>query len=96
MILSFEIIDPLDSFKTAYFKIMGRNGVYNARIKIENGKAIFEPTSCDCPHGSYWGQTKENMKNNKICKHIGEALDFLEREAWIDERKNKSITENGK
>ena len=95
MIISFEIT-PFDSpNKKAYFKVVGREGVYQVIIKIENGEAVFDPASCDCKFGSFWGQTKENKKNGKICVHLSECLTFLEDQAWISERKNKELIKNG-
>ena len=95
MIIEFLIIDPLDTIHSAYFKILGRHDTYDIRIKIENGKAIFQAADCTCPFGSVWSQTEtnksENKRNGKVCRHITEVLNFLEKEGWINERRNIGI-----
>lgn len=97
MIIEFSITDPTDLVHTSYFKILGRNGTYEVRIKTENRVALFETSSCTCKFGSFWGQTKENKKNGKICSHLNMCLNFLEREGWISERKNTGVLkQNGK
>ena len=95
MIVSFELLNPLDSKKTAYFKVLGNTEIYEVMIKLEEKTAIFETSSCCCKWGSFFGQTKENIKNGKICKHLSECLDFLEKNGYINEKINKNI-QNGK
>jgi len=84
MITLFELIDPFEYTKKAYFKVRTKNDEYDVNIVIEDGKAIYNATSCTCVFGSYYSQTKENQKSGKICCHLKECLAFLEREYWIE------------
>jgi len=92
MIISFELLNPFEYSKTAYFRVIGSKlDTYEVRIKIEEGTAYFRSSDCTCLGASYYLQTKENLKNGKICKHIQQCLNFLERECWIDKLENLDI-----
>lgn len=97
VIISFELLNWQEYSKTAYFKVVGSGlEIHEIRIKIEDGIAIFQTSDCSCKFGSHWGQTKENIKNGKICRHIIECLNFLDSQAWISGRENLNLTNNGK
>lgn len=85
MIITFELINPFELQKTAYFRVIGSKlNTYEVRIKIEDGEAIYEANDCTCKFGSFYSQTKKNRELNKCCDHITECLNFLRRECWIE------------
>jgi len=97
MITKFEILQPFECQKIVYFQVVGSKlNTHDIRIIIENGTALFKNSSCTCIHGSFYSQTRENLKNGKICKHLQEVLNFLERECWIESRQNLDLINNGK
>jgi len=87
LIIEFLITSPLEVHKVAFFKVMGKNGTYDIKIDIINGKPEYAPSDCTCPWGSFGSQTKKNMELNKCCRHLKECLDFLKKECWIEDDK---------
>jgi len=93
MIVEFRIDDSLSPNKTSYFAVFGKTGYYRIKIEINYGIPDYKVNDCDCDFGSFYGHSKVNRSQSKVCKHILECLDFLEREAWLDpDWRNKNGT----
>ena len=93
MIRQFEITSIEEGLK-ALFIVRGADNDYNVSIKlildtnVQLGDCILHPEinaeSCTCKFGSFYGQSKANKKENKICYHLKECLYLLEYLAYID------------
>jgi len=94
MIITFDISPPGGIAQTATFKVLGTSGIYSVRIPIKLGIPEYEVEGCACIHGSWFGHSKKNRAENKVCKHMIECLNFLEREGWLDPNWKNRI-ENG-
>lgn len=80
-ILKFEFINN-DTYYSAYFEVVGSKGsTYTLRFEIVDQEVIKE--SCDCVFGSVYRFSKENIENNKLCRHLKFCLDFLKLNGYI-------------
>jgi len=63
-----------------YFNIKGSKD-YNQRIVICDKELIS--WNCDCPFGSAFRFSENNIKNKSTCKHIKEAFEQLKKKGEL-------------